>query len=408
MAFRAFLFVLVSVFAAGVGAHGDPFRVAILVNATPITDFEISARTDLLRALSGGSDGGIDAETLRGQAIEALIDEALQIDFAREQGVLPARNVADQVFANIASNNGQSVSEFSQRLRSQGIDVPAFKSRLLPQQAWNAILGATSRAQIVVSDEDLDERWAEIQSARGITERQLTEVYLAGGSRSQANTIAAKMRSDGDFGLFARATSRSPRASQNGDMGWVRDRDLSNAARAAVRGLAAGEVTHAVPGDGGYYIYGVRAVRPVGSAFVEDVYNVRQLFVALEAMGQSPGDAQKLQLLQTVFRRVDSCERFDQAVEIYGEAEQPLNGNFTLRQLPPQVAGVVLATEIGAFSQLVPQPGGASIFADCGKSERSEPQTKDMVRSTMSSENVAVAGATLMRNLRRRAYIEYR
>ena len=404
MAARAFLFFASVLFAATMGAAADPFRVAILVNTTPITDFEIDSRTQLLSDLGGGGD----RETLRGQAIDALIDEALQMDAAKRQGVLPDRSVTEQVFANIAANNGQSVSEFSTRLASQGINVGAFKSRLRPQQAWNAVLGSAARAQIVVSDEDFEERWAEIQAAKGRTERQLTEVYLTGGSRSQANAIAARMRSSGNFGDFARATSRSPLAAQDGDLGWVRDSELSSAARAAVRSLSAGDVSSAVAGDGGYYIYGVRAVRPVGSAFVEDLFDVRELFVSLEALGQSPNDAQKLQTLQNVFRRVDSCERFNQAVEIYGEGSSGPKGFLSLRELPPQVAGVVAATEIGTFSQLVPSPGGASIFAVCGKSKRNEPLTEDMVRGEMRSENIAEAGADLMRTLRRQAYIEYR
>ena len=401
---RPLLFAMICLLSLTLGAKADPFKVVILVNTTPITQFEIDTRIDLLSDL-GGSD---DPETLRGQAIEALIDEALQLDFADQQGVLPSASAMEESFAAIATNNGLSTAEFAERLRSQGIDVTAFKSRILPQIAWNAVLGTVARASIVVSDEELKERWAEIQDAKGITERQLIEVYLMGGTRAQANAIAAKMRESGNFSDFARATSRSPLAAQGGNMGWVRDTELSKAARAAVRELSAGDVSSAVPGDDGFYIYGVNAIRPVGTAFVEQTYDVRELYVALEAQGQSASDAQKLQALQNVFRRVDSCERFDQASDIYGEGQSGAKGFVALNELPPRIAAVISATEVGTFSQLVPQPEGASIFAVCATSTRSEPLTKDMVRNEMIAENIAETGADLMRNLRRQAYIEYR
>ena len=147
--------------------------------------------------------------TLRQQAIEILIDEALQIDLAERQGVLPTREDTDASFNNIAAGNQLSPAEFETRLREQGIDVGAFRARLLPQLAWNAALGAVARGDIVVSDEQLQERWAEIQANRGRTERRLVEVFIR-GSAQQARDAAARMRQDQNFADFARARSDSP------------------------------------------------------------------------------------------------------------------------------------------------------------------------------------------------------
>ena len=317
MALRLVFILSIFSFAPLPVAFADPFDVKVLVNTAPITQFEIDSRIALLQSFGDERD----TATLRKQAINTLIDEALQLELAEQQGVLPSREDAAQTFANIAENNQLSVSEFESRLREQGINVAAFKSRLLPQMAWNAALGVVARSQIIVSDEDLEARWAEIQADRGKTERRLIEVFLSNGSQSQAESVAQRMRESEDFGNFARATSHSPLAANNGNRGWVQDDALSNAARQALQELEVGDVSTPIRQDGGYYIYGLVGIRPVGSLALIDVFDVRELYITLEAQGQSENDAQKLQTLQNVFRRVDNCERFNQAVAIYGEGK---------------------------------------------------------------------------------------
>lgn len=408
---RTFLGILILLFSSTVAtAHhsgssgGDPFRVVIMVNKTPITAFEIDARTELLRDTTAITDG----ETLRAQAIDALIDEALQLQEAERLDVLPDRSIGDERFAKLAENNDLSVREFENALSAQGINPGAFRSRLRPQVAWNNVVAIIGGADVRVEDEEIEERFAEIQASKHLTERLITEVYLRGGTRAQALNVASKMRSSGNFAEFARATSNSPTASTNGDLGWVWDGELDGTSDAAIRGLNRGDVSAPVARDGGYYIYGVRSVRPVGAKSTTDLYDVRELFIELEAGGQSENDRQKLLALQNVIKRIDTCARFSQAANIYGDPGTRNYGYVNLRDLDPLVGGVANSLSIGEMSALVPRPGGASLIMKCGKTTTSEPMTEDDVRGQLQGDKIRDVSADHMRTLRRRAYIDYR
>ena len=387
------------------GGAQNPFQVVALVDQTPITTFEINSRVRLLQAVSGAQT--VSPE-LPGQVLESLVDEAIQLNIARAQGIAPGSEDLDAAFTNIAANNNLSDDEFADALTQRGIEVDAFKARLLAQITWNTLLTANVSASAQVSDAALDEEWARIQAHRGTTERLLTEVYLQGASQEEAEQVAADMRESGDFSSFARANSDSPSAANNGDIGWVRAGTLGPARNAALQDLRVGDISAPAAASGGQFIYAVRGVRPIGTSSATELFDLRRLFITLENEGNSVNDGNKLLTLDNVLKRVDSCERFDQAVELYGEGASGPVGQVSLAQLPPVVRNAVNDLETNQISPLLPERGGAAVYINCGIEIQTEPLTREQVRTRLFNENVQTLGEDLMIELRRQAYIEYR
>ena len=382
-----------------------PYEVKILVNQTPITEFEIEARTRLLQALVGGRG---EKSAHRAQAVDELIDEALQLEQAEILGILPSLEDEEAGFANIAANNGFTPEEFEALLQNQNVPTVAFKSRIRPQLAWSAILAINAQGRDLVSDEELESQWAQIQDAKGQTQWLLTEIYIRDVSEEEANALAQQMRDNGNFSEFARTTSLSPSAAKGGDIGWKQAGELTPAQATAFQDLKAGQVSTAIPGHEGYFFYGIRDIRPVGALTIETRVELRRLFITLTDQGNSPEDAEKLLSLQTAFNRVDSCERFDQVSEIYGEQGSSDLGLIDPAQLPTFVQNAIEGLEEDQFSTLVPEPGGAAIYINCGSQVKPIPLTKDQLRERILNERIQAMGEDLMIGYRRQAYIEYR
>lgn len=389
-------------------AHAqDPFAVLAYVNQSPITAYDVQARAELLTVtgqvgVSKGSDASFRAEILAD-----LIDETIQVDQAAQQGILPGQDAVETSFAQLAARNNLSPEEFEEVLRTRDIDPRLFKTQLLPQIAWNNVLRANANGRLGVSDEDLDARWSEIQAQAGRQEWLLTEIYLDGVTRATAEAAADSLRAAPDFIALVRDISDSPSAADGGDLGWMQEGTLGAAREAAIREINVGEISAPVASAGGYFIYGIRATRPVGASSVSTEVDLKRLTVPLTEGGESLEDQQRLGALETVLRQVNTCERFLQAAEIYGAEGSGDLGFVSLASLPPLHANAIAQLPTGRISPLLPIQGGGVVYIACDTRDIAQPLTKEEVRAEMAAERQQELSEELMLLYRRQAYIEY-
>ena len=201
----------------------DPFAVLAYVNQTPITAYDVEARIELLTATDRADPAKSSETSFRREVLADLIDEAIQLDQATRQGVLPGQEAVEESFSQLAARNDLSPEEFEEALRTRNINLRLFKSQLLPQLAWNAVLAANSDARLTISDEELDARWAEIQDQAGRNEWLLTEIYLDGASQDDAEATAELFRTTTNFADLILDISDSPSAAKGGDLGWIQE-----------------------------------------------------------------------------------------------------------------------------------------------------------------------------------------
>ena len=182
---------------------------------------------------------------------------------------------------------------------------------------------------------------------------------------------------------------------------------MGSAKEAALRDLKPGDISDPISAEGGYFIYGVRATRPVGTSSISAEVDLKRLTVLLTDEGESPEDQQKLGTLQTVLRQVNSCERFLQAAEIYGSQGSGDLGFVETSTLPPLHADAISQLKMGEISPLLPTEDGAVLYILCDAVEITEPLTREGVRDQMVDERQQAFGEELMLVYRRQAYIEY-
>lgn len=166
---------------------------AVLVNDVPISNYDINARTALLR-LQGASS----AQASSGAENE-LIDEALQRAEARRLGISVTQAELDQALQNIASRSGLSVSQLGQALGQRGVDLATLRDSIEAQILWDQVIRARFQATVRVDEQDVlaaldnrsgDEGGTELTT----TEYTLREVVFIVPEGSGANTRDQRRR----------------------------------------------------------------------------------------------------------------------------------------------------------------------------------------------------------------------
>lgn len=152
------VFVVSTVSISGVAQAQS--KIVALVNDQPITSYELTQRTKLLKLTTRNGS--------RSKALNELIEEKLKIGEASRRGINISPQEVDSAFASIAQRTKMSPSQLGQALNKSGVNPSALKSRLRAELAWSRVVRARFRSTVKVEDSDV------IASVRALGEEQRT------------------------------------------------------------------------------------------------------------------------------------------------------------------------------------------------------------------------------------------
>ena len=121
--------------------------IAVLVNETPITNYDISQRQKLM-ALGG-------AKTSSKIATDELIDDALEMYEGRKRGVKAPEDRVQGAFASIAQNLKMNPDQLTKALASRGIEASTLKQRLRVQLTWQYLVQQRTQSKAQVKSQDV-------------------------------------------------------------------------------------------------------------------------------------------------------------------------------------------------------------------------------------------------------------
>ncbi|MFB9172586.1 SurA N-terminal domain-containing protein [Roseibium salinum] len=124
--------------------------IRVIVNDTPITDYDISQRARLITLTQKKS-----ASVAKREAEEELVDDHVKLAEAERVGISVGQSEIDNAFNNIARNVKMSPSQLSSALRQGGVQPETLKARLKAQLAWNRVLSSRFSGKIEVDESDI-------------------------------------------------------------------------------------------------------------------------------------------------------------------------------------------------------------------------------------------------------------
>ncbi|MDQ0315625.1 SurA N-terminal domain-containing protein [Amorphus orientalis] len=242
-------------------------RIELVVNDEPITNYAIDQRAKLVRLTGGGG------RNPRSEAQEQLIEETLQMQEAKRNGVRVPDAQVNSAFADIAQRVKLSPSNFEKALLQNGVNPQTLKDRLRTQIAWAQVVRSRYSSSRSLTEQDLIATLREkgSEAAKDITEYQLDRVIVvvpknaSGGEASRAQAKARQLRSRFTSCADGLSLARELQGVVVKSVGRRLANELPDEMQATIEETSVGRLTPPEKSDEGYVMIAVCAKETVRS-----------------------------------------------------------------------------------------------------------------------------------------------
>ena len=401
--------------------NGD-FIVAV-VNTEAVTSVEVAQRLE--RASADAKRAGArlpDTESLRQQVLDALIDERVQITFAREVGQKVDDSEIDRAIANIAAQNQLSVAQLRDRLRGEGMEMVRFRGNMRDQLLLEKVREREVNSRIRITDADI-EKLLDERRAQAVTETQLNlaqilvtvpegaNAELLAQRQARADGALARLRAGEDFSTVAREISEDGNHEAGGEIGLRPAQRLPDLFVEGVKGLAVGQFSAPLRSAAGIHILKV-IDRQQGDAFQVTQSHARHILLRLSDRAQAAAVTRRMDDLRRQIERGE--KKFeDVARDISEDGSAPSGGDLgwaSPGQFVPEFEETMAKLAPGGISAPVVSRFGVHLIQvlERRSSTLDPKEVREQVRGQLREAKYEQAYLDWAKELRLRAYIELR
>jgi peptidyl-prolyl cis-trans isomerase SurA len=397
--------------------------IVAVVNQELVTAFEVDQRIARVRqdAARAGQRLPPDAE-LRRQVLDSLIEERSILSVARE--TLRVDEVElDRAVASVATQNQLTLPQLRERLRRDGLDYTRFRNNVRDQLMIERLREREVQSRIRINDIDVD-RYIERQRGAAATSIDYNIAQILVGVPEGANeALLAERRARAEgalqrvqggeaFAVVARELSEDANRESGGEIGLRPAARLPDVFVDAVRVLRDGEVTPTLLRTGaGFHVLKL-VERRESSGFRVTQTRARHILLrpspqlAPEAAGRRLADF-KRQIESGARRFEDLAREFseDGSATQGGELGWSSPGGFVpefeeaMNKLPLRGLSDPLTSRFGVHLIQVLERREATLDIK---------QVREQARNALREQKFDEAYGEWVRELRARAYVEYR
>jgi peptidyl-prolyl cis-trans isomerase SurA len=142
--------------AAAVVCAGAPHpayaqHVAVIVNGSPITTYDIDQRSKFNTLASHKTPS-------RPDVIQELIDEKIKVQNGKKYNLEVSDSQVDTAYANMAQRMHMSGTQLTYALAHQGIDAQTLKAKIRADIAWQQIVRGKFSASLQIREKDVHDK----------------------------------------------------------------------------------------------------------------------------------------------------------------------------------------------------------------------------------------------------------
>ncbi len=409
--------------AAHLFAQTGDYIVAV-VNQELVTASEVQQRIARIREEATRTRATLPpVSALRKQVLDALIDERVLVTNARETGARIDDPEIDRAVTNVATQNQMTLPQLRERLRQEGIPFAKFRENIRDQIMVERVREREVVNRIRVTDAEIDELIEKRRIAAGtggqINVAQILVTVPDGAPegvvaerRSRADAALKRVRAGEDFATVAREISEDSNRGQGGEMGLRPADRLPDLFARAVQGLKPGEVAaEPIRSGAGFHILKLVDRRESG-AFTVDQSRARHIL--LRPSRELSADAAGRRLLQFKREILSRARTFEQLARDNSEDGSAAQGGDLGWTAPgsfvPEFEEAMAALPVGGISDPVTTRFGIHLIqvVDRRQTTLDPRQLREQARNILREQKFEAAYTEWLRDLRSRAYIEYR
>jgi peptidyl-prolyl cis-trans isomerase SurA len=402
--------------------EGD-FIVAV-VNQEVVTNSEVQSHLQrVMDQVRRDRQPVPNREALLRQIVDQLVNERAQLSMARDYGVKIEESEIDRAVTNMAEQNQLTLTQFRDRLKSEGYDYSRLRHNLRDQLLLERVREREVQARIRINDADI-ENWlsAERDKAGKSLEYDVAQILIAipehanaaeiDKRRQKAADVLKRARRAGiDFGALVREVSDGSR-SDGGSLGLRPAQRLPDLFVNAVRELAVGQVAPDVIQSGaGFHILKLVERRDPTLTVVQN--HGRHILLRTGSGGLKPEAA--LARLQDFKRQIEngkaSFESLARQHSEDGSAEAGGDlGWASPGQFVPEFESVLNRLAPGALAEPMISRFGAHLIQliERRTAQLTPREQREAAKAALRESKYTEAYLEWTRDVRSRAYVELR
>ncbi|MGO8754005.1 MAG: peptidylprolyl isomerase [Gallionellaceae bacterium] len=399
-------------------------KIVAIVNDDVITRHELDDKIDtVVHQLKKQGTALPAPEVLEKQILDRMVMDMLQLQLAKETGVRVDDAQLDKAMQRIAQeNNISSLAEFRTKLEQEGVDFKKFREEIRSEIIASRLREREVDSKIVVSDNEIDNYLATQARQPGRNEEyQLAHILVLvpeqasaekiQASRERAEQALAQLRGGAEFAQVAAGFSDAKDAMQGGALGWRPTDRIPILFLDALQKMHPGDVSEVLRGPNGFHIIKLLGKRSKDAPVMVTQTHARHILIKTsEAV---PENEAKNRLLE-IKKRIDAGEDFGELAKRYSEDGSAAQGGdlgwISPGDTVPEFETAMNALKDGQISDPVQTGFGWHLIQvlERRNADISEEQKRQQARAAIHSFKSDEAYQDWLRQLRDRAYIEYR
>lgn len=414
-----------SVFAQG-RAPASPVeadRIVAVVNDEVITLYDLRSRLET--ALSQLKQQGTPLpprDVLERQMLERLVVDRVQLQLARDTGLRIDDSQLDQALGRIAASNKMNLGQFRQALERDGIPYAKFREQVREEMTVARLREREVDNRLVISDAEVD-NFLEAETAKGgnADEVQVAHILLRapeGASPEQLQRLKAKadqvmdrLRRGEDFSQLAASFSDAPDALQGGVLSPRPIDRLPAIFAEAVGKMRPGDISPILRSANGFHI--VKLVGRKGGLSLPPVQqtHARHILIRVNELVSESDARHKMTGLRD---RLQHGGDFAELARLFSQDGSAAKGGDLGWIYPgdtvPEFERAMNGLSINEISQPVQSPFGFHLIQVLERRTQdvSEERKRMAARQALRERKLDEAYQDWLRQIRDRAYVEYR
>ncbi len=411
--------------------------IVAVVNNEVITQQELSRRTaTILRRLETQGQGGQlpSRQEVERQVLERMIIESAQLQQAREMNIRVDDLTLDRTMERIAEQNRMSLQEFRNQVEREGMTYAGFREDIRSEIIMQRLREREVDSRIQITESEIEnylaehagagnspQEWNVAQILVRIPENASAEQIAQ--RRQRAESLFAQLKGGADFASLATTSSDAEDALKGGEMGWRNEDRLPQLFLDAVASLQPGEIAPLVKSANGFHILKlvgkrvpsvVRADAGSSAAVPATITQTRARHILIKVN-------QVVSALDAQRRLQDLKERLDNKAATFEELARTHSNDLTASKggdlgwiypgdTVPDFERAMNALQPGEVSGPVESPFGYHLIQVLERktADVSDERKRLVARQALRERKIAEAAEEWVRQVRDRAYVEYR
>ncbi|WP_233864550.1 peptidylprolyl isomerase [Paraburkholderia adhaesiva] len=403
--------------------------IAAVVNDGVITQRELDERAELItRRLNQQNAPLPPADQLRAQVLNQMVLERIQLQRAKEDGIVVDDATVQRTLERLAQANGLDLATYRARIEAAGVPWTTFTKDARTELTLSKLREKEVDSKISVSDAEVANY---IASQRGPNAGQQNDLHFERilikaplnasqtdieAAQAQANALLKQALAGDKFSSLAKSSSQAPDAKKGGDMGFLSPSKLPAEFVTAASTLRPGQVNPSVVRtNDGFEIIRLVERRP-GQGTAGDAPKLVQTHVRhiLLRVGEGMSEPEARQKLLEIKREVQAGGDFAKFARTYsqdGSASQGGDLNWiSPGETVPEFERAMNTLQDGQISDPVRTEYGYHLIQVLGRrdAEGSVAQQMDLARQAIGQRKAEQAYADWLRELRDSAYVNYK